>query len=209
VDERTPSAARVAGYGLGCFLTFLGAALTVLGVLCALFSISDEPILASLLGWLAGILLVSGIPTLGAGLYLARSAQPGRDLHPGAGPAAYALGGVLRLLGSLSLLGLGLAFALIVPSIHASRADYSSLPFFIALLATFGLFGLLAGRKLCQGKPFWVASVRRLLGILLLLFAALSFVLYLTERDLGVAFLAVILLLAGLFVILPWRKSSA
>lgn len=207
MDESAPNGARVAGYGLGCLLTFVGAVLTVIGAVCLLGILSDDPIASHLFAWLAPVFMMSGVPTLAAGIYLARSAQPGRDRPPGAGAATYALGTLLRLLGFLSLLCLGLTLAVVVPGMDSSRADYSSFPFFVAVLGSFGVLGLLAGQKLTQGKPVWVASVRRLLGILLLLFAALSFVLYQTERTLKTALIAGVLLMAGLFVLLSWRKK--
>src|SRR5262245_7019044 len=164
-----PSAARLAGHGLGCLFAFAGTALTTLGVFFVLGTLSADPVGAALFESLAPPFLFFGLPTLVTGIVLGRRARP-QEPHPSgkAGAVENVVGTLLSVAGMLSLLFLGALVALALVGTMEFRADVSSLPLVCATFGTIGVLGLTAGRKLARGKPVWVASVRRLLGILVL-----------------------------------------
>ena len=128
-----------------------------------------------------------------------------------AAPAVRTFGaGIGIFLAFLGFAGWLLALAVVAYGLIAiwnPRHDLSSLPIIAVTLGALGTLGLTLGWRLVKGLPVHVPFTRRVLGVVLLLFAAIVYTASRQDSDLPV-WPAAILGLGGLGSLLTWKKKS-
>lgn len=92
-------------------------------------------------------------------------------------------------------------------SLWNTRHDLSSLPIITVTLGALGTLGLALGWRLMKGLPVHVPFTRRILGVVLLLFAALVYTESRENSNLP-WWPAAVLGAGGLASLLTWKKKS-
>jgi hypothetical protein len=100
----------------------------------------------------------------------------------------------------------GLLWAL--SPLNAPEAEYSTVPLITVTLGAIGTLGLAIGWKLVKGLPLHVPFTRRVLGVVLLLLAAIFMIASRHDSDVP-WWIAAVLGVGGLISLLTWRTRVA
>ena len=123
--------------------------------------------------------------------------------------------GIRGLIGTvLCVAGLGCWVLVLISLVFAAQvfsrqnADFSTLPLIAATLGGIGTLAWAAGWRVMNGLPLHVPFTRRVLGVVLLLIAAI-FVIASREDSRMPWWIAAVLGVGGLLSLLTWKKGVA